>query len=500
MALGLWTAAMAWAMLAALAAPSPAGAQAIEPPPPFPSFDAAPAPPGPKALPEIPKGGRTVVVQVGGTIDLGLAPFLERVVGSLGAKDIVVLDINTFGGRVDAAVVIRDALLAAKARTVCWVHPRAISAGALISLACDVIVVGNGASIGAATPIQLGQDGSAKPVEEKMVSYMRSEMRATAEAKGRNGQIGEAMVDADVEIPGLDVKGKLLTLDGGQALAWGIASFQADDEAALWQGLGVTPRTIERPGISLSERIARVLSDPVISGLLMSLGMLGILIELYSGGHGVALIAGLTCLGLFFFGHHVARLAGWEDMALFVVGVGLLVFELTVPGHILPGVFGVLLIVAALVLSLVNLDHVPLGVAWRAGWIQSAAASVFGAFLVTMAMTWGLAKMLPRTRFGRPLVLDAALPRGASVPMVPGAAPAARPAARGQGSAVAIGTRGRALSDLRPMGKADFGGRRLEVALEAGHAEAGATVEVVHHDGARTVVRVIESSSAEPEA
>jgi membrane-bound serine protease (ClpP class) len=434
------------------------------------------APTGPRALPPMPQGGRTMVVKVEGTIDLGLAPFLERVLADAGPKDVVVLDINTFGGRVDAAVVIRDALLHTDARTVCWVHPRAISAGTLISLACDVIAVASGASIGAATPIQLGEDGSAKPVEEKMVSYMRSEMRATAEAKGRSGHIAEAMVDADVEIPGLDEKGKLLTLDGGQALAWGIAEVSADDEAGLWKALGITPAVVERPSITWAERLARLLSDPVLSGLLMTLGMLGILIELYSGGHGVALVAGLTCLGLFFFGHHVARLAGWEDIALFVVGVGLLAYELIVPGHVIPGIVGVLLIVTALILSLVNLEHIPLGVAWRAGWIQTAAANVFGAFLVTIGASWGMAKLLPRTRVGRPLVLQAALPSGA--------------AQKAAETAVAtVGARGRALSDLRPMGKVDIGGHKLEAQIESGHAPAGATVEVVRVEGGKIIVR-----------
>jgi membrane-bound serine protease (ClpP class) len=311
-------------------------------------------------------------------------------------------------------------------------------------------------------------------VEEKMVSYMRSEMRATAEAKGRNGKIAEAMVDADVEIPGLDEKGKLLTLDGQQALDWGVANLRADDEPALWHGLGVEPKLIERPTISWAERLARLLSDPILSGLLMTLGMLGILIELYSGGHGIALAAGLGCLGVFFFGHYVALLAGWEDIVLFLVGAGLLAFELLVPGHIIPGIVGVVLIITALILSLVNLEHVPVGVAWRAGWIQGAMANVFGAFLVTLACTWGLMKVLPRTRFGRPLVLATALPRG------PGLAAAA---------GLAAGDRGTATSDLRPSGKADFGGRRVEVVMESGHARAGDPLVVARLEGTRVVVR-----------
>ncbi len=443
---------------------------------------AAPAPPGPRPLPAIPKDGRVVVVKVEGTIDLGLAPFLVGAMRGLTAKDLLVLDINTFGGRVDAAVVIRDALLHTPARTVCWANPRAISAGALISLACDVIAVADGASLGAATPIQIGQDGAAKPVEEKMVSYMRAEMRTTAEAKGRNGLIAEAMVDADVEVPGLDEKGKLLTLDGKQALAWGIAELSAADEPALWKALGVAPARIERPSLTWAERLARLLSDPAISGLLMTLGMLGILIELYSPGHMVSLMAGLSCLGLFFFGHYVVLLAGWEEIALFAIGAGLLAFEVLVPGHILPGVIGILLIIVALVMALINLDAVPLGVAWRQGWVQQALATVFGSVLVTAACTWGIMKVLPHTRFGRPLVLNAALESGV--------ARAARAVAD-----VPAGTRGVAATDLRPMGKASFGARRLDVVLESGYLGQGGAVEIVRVDGGRVIVRAIEEGA-----
>jgi membrane-bound serine protease (ClpP class) len=116
----------------------------------------------------------------------------------------VILDINTFGGRVDAAVLLRDTLLNARVPTVAFVNKRAISAGALISLAAEKIAMADGGTIGAATPVQIGQPGGpAQPVEEKTVSYMRKEFRSTAESRKRPPLIAEAMVDADVEIPGL---------------------------------------------------------------------------------------------------------------------------------------------------------------------------------------------------------------------------------------------------------------------------------------------------------
>ena len=168
------------------------------------------------------------VAPIEGIIDLGLAPFVQRVLNEAtdAGAAAVIFEINTFGGRVDAAVLIRDALLNAKVKTVAFVNKRAISAGALISLAAEKIVMAEGGTIGAATPVQVGQPGApAQPVEEKTVSYVRKEFRSTAEARKRPPLIAEAMVDADVEIPGLIEKGKLLTLTTEEAVKHKVAIF-----------------------------------------------------------------------------------------------------------------------------------------------------------------------------------------------------------------------------------------------------------------------------------
>src|SRR5688572_4233978 len=145
------------------------------------------------------------VVPIEGMIDLGLAPFLSRTIreaDEAGAAA-VLLEINTFGGRVDAAVAMRDTLLNAPIRTIAFINQRAISAGALIALACDTLIMTTGGTIGAAAPVVGGGTGDTQPADEKSVSYVRKEFRATAEARNRPPEIAEAMVDADVEIPGV---------------------------------------------------------------------------------------------------------------------------------------------------------------------------------------------------------------------------------------------------------------------------------------------------------
>ncbi|MCG8425529.1 MAG: nodulation protein NfeD [Proteobacteria bacterium] len=446
---------------------------------------------GPMPLPDdLPEPARFVTVRLHDEVSLGMASFVERVAEELGAGDILVLDINTFGGRVDAAVIIRDALLelrVRKAMAVAYVHPRAISAGALISLAADIIVVAPGATMGAATPVRVGEGGQMQPVEEKTVSYMRKEMRATAEARGRSGDIAEAMVDADIEVPGLSAKGKLLTLDGKQALEWGVASVEAatlgDVLAGLGYGDGQRAHTVREVQWSWAEEVAAFLTSSTLSGLLMSIGMLGLLIGLYTGGSALPLTLGGVCLGLFFFGHHVVNLAGFEEMMLFVLGAGLLLVEVFAPGHIVPGVAGVVLILASLVMGLLSFDSVPFSVQWQEGWVVRALGTVFGSVAAAAVLGIAAFQLLPSTRLGRALLLDAAIQSRASD----------RAMTR---NLSVVGDIGVAESDLRPAGKVKVDGRRYDAVAEIGYIPSGAEVRVRTVRGFSLVVAPVANSGS----
>ncbi|MEK6608050.1 MAG: NfeD family protein, partial [Myxococcota bacterium] len=419
--------------------------------------------------------GRVVVVPIKGDIDLGLAPFVERVTSGLRDGDTLIFDIDTFGGRVDAGVRIRDAILGAKPRTVAFVNRRAISAGALIALAADVIAMTPGGTIGAATPVQMGMPSEGmKPVEEKVVSYMRKEMKATAEAKGRRSDIAEAMVDSDVEIEGINKKGKVLTLTTDEAVKHGIAAYQVGTLVELQEKLGVAGRAPEHAAVNWAERVARALTNPVVSSLLMTVGFLGLLIELYTGGHGFALLASLVCLGLFFFGHMVVRLAGWEEIALFAAGAILLGVEIfVIPGFGLTGALGILAIVASLVMALVDLGPIPLDVSWASGILVRAVAQVMWAIVLTTALGVAAARVLPRTPIGRRLVLAAASTGRASTleadPL--------------------LAQDGVAATDLRPGGMVLVGGQRLDAVSDGPFIEKGTAIKVLRVEGGHVVVR-----------
>ena len=422
------------------------------------------------------------VVPIEGMIDLGLAPFVQRVLdeATLAGAAAVVLEINTFGGRVDAAVQIRDALLNSKVRTVAYVNRRAISAGALIGLAAENLVMAGGGTIGAATPLLMGQSGeAAQPVTEKTVSYVRKEFRATAESRKRPPRLAEAMVDADVAIDGVIEKGKLLTLTTEEALKHKLIDFRADTMESALQQLGLENAELRRQSPNWAEKLVRWLTNPVVSSLLISLGMLGIIVEVWTPGFGVAGGLGMASLALFFWGHWLVQLVGWEELLLALGGVMLLALEiLVIPGFGVAGVLGIVAILAGLVLSMV-------GAGDTSEVVLQAAGRVVFALLAALIASLVLLRFLPRRPFGRQLVLETDLGAGHAH----GSAP--------DSDLRWLGKKGQASSPLRPAGIAEIEGERVDVVSEGDLIEPGQAVEVTRVEGNRIVVRRIPRITTE---
>lgn len=414
------------------------------------------------------------VAPVEGIIDLGLAPFVQRVLDEAAAANAaaVVLEIDTFGGRVDAAVKIRDALLAAQVPTLAYVNRRAISAGALISLAAEHLVMAPGATLGAAAPVLAGQPGGgAQAASEKTVSYVRKEFRATAETRKRPALIAEAMVDADVAIRGVVEKGKLLTLTTDEALKHKVAEHSADSVATALERIGIRDAELRRAAPNWAENVVRFLTHPVLSSLLVTVGMLGIFIELRTPGFGVPGAVGLGSLAAFFWGHWLVQLAGWGELLLALGGIALLLVEVfVIPGFGLAGILGIVALLAALVMSVVGSGATP-------EFLMLAAGRILVSLLAALVAAFLLLRFMPRTRVGRRLILDTGLGTGAAH----GSAP--------EQDARWLGKRGHATSPLRPAGIADIEGARVDVVSEGDLIEPGTPVEVTRVDGNRIVVR-----------
>jgi len=419
------------------------------------------------------------VAKVDGIIDLGLAPYIERVLQEAQNNNAaaVVLQINTFGGRVDAAVQIRDALLKSPVKSIAFIDTRAISAGALISLAANAIVMAPGGTIGAATPVQ-SSGTETKPTSEKTVSYVRKEFSATAESRDRDTLVAEAMVDPDVSIPGVTARGKLLTLTTAEALKLKIADFEASTLRGALDQLGLKDAEIKETNINWAEEVVRFLTNPIVSSLLVSIAMIGIIVEVRTPGFGVPGALGLSCLGLFLWGHWLVNLAGWEEFLLATAGIVLLLIEaLILPGFGVAGVLGIIALMGALMLSTVG-DGATMDA-------LIAAASRLGISLVIAVITsFAILRFLPTTRFGRHLVLSTDLTAKSGF--------TSEPLAEHE----LVGKLGVAVSTLRPAGIADIEGRRVDVVSDGEFIEAGEPVRVDHVDGNRVVVRHVIDSQA----
>ncbi len=419
-------------------------------------------------------------VPITGVIELGLAPFVERTIREAeeaGARA-VILDVDTPGGRVDAAQRIADALSDAGVPTYAYVNRRAFSAGALISLATDRIYMRPGSSMGAATPV----GGAGERAPEKIVSAMRSEMRALAEARGLDPAIAESMVDETVAVPGVVDAGRLLTLTTEEAVRVGFA-LETEDFRTLLDQLGLEQATVVDAEVNWAERVVRFLSHPVVAPFLLTLGFLGLLTEIKTPSFGVAGAAGVLALVMFFGSHLILGLAGWEAILIFGLGLGLLALEVfLIPGFGIFGVLGAIGVLAGLFMSLIgSLPTMPDFT--RAGAVLSTT------ILLTIVTTWALLRHLPRSgRLAqRGIFLASATDREG------GWISATR---RDE----LVGARGVAVTDLRPSGVGLFGDERVDVVSESSWVEAGTPIRIMAAEGYRHLVRPlpVQESAGEP--
>ena len=408
-------------------------------------------------------------VPVTGEIELGLAPYIQRAVkeaAEVGAAALI-LDIDTPGGRVDAAEIISDALTDSEVPVYSLVNRRAYSAGALIALSTS--------RIGAETPVDV--TGTKAP--EKIVSAMRSQMRALAESNGLEPEVAAAMVDEDIEIDGVVESGKLLTLTTEEAVEIGYAEAIEDLDALLVE-LGHEGATVVTLELNWAERLVRFFSSSVVSPFLLSLGFLGLLIEIRTPTFGLAGMMGLISLGLFFGSNMIVGLAGLEDVLIVGAGLVLLGIEaFVVPGFGIFGVAGIVAILAGLYMSLLgNIPTMPDFT--RAAWVLTSS------MLLLIGSAWALIRTLPSSsRLAESGIFLLAKTTSAT----------------GYESAEVrsdlVGKYGTAITDLRPAGTALVGDERIDVVSESEWISAGTPVKILSAEGYRHIVRSVSEQEAE---
>ncbi len=410
-------------------------------------------------------------VPVTGEIELGLAPYIQRAVKEATETGAValILDIDTPGGRVDAAEIISDALTDSEVPVYSLINRRAYSAGALIALSTSRIYMRPASVIGAATPV----DGTGTKAPEKIVSAMRSQMRTLAEANGLEPEVAAAMVDEDIEIDGVVESGKLLTLTTEEAIEIGYAEAIEDLDALLVE-LGHEGAMVVTPELNWAERLVRFFSSSVVSPFLLSLGFLGLLIEIRTPTFGLAGTMGLISLGLFFGSNMIVGLAGLEDVLIVGAGLALLGIEaFVVPGFGIFGVAGVVAILTGLYMSLLgNIPTMPDFT--RAAWVLASS------MLLLIGSAWALIRTLPSssrlTESGIFLLAKTASAIGYESAEV---------------RSDLVGKHGTAITDLRPAGTALVGDERIDVVSESEWISAGTPVKVLSAEGYRHIVRSI---------
>ncbi len=473
---------------------------------------------------------KAAVIVCKGTIDDGLYKSIQRrtqLALDQGAKYLI-YEIGTYGGLLQSADDISKYFIldvGKKAHTVAYITTEAISAGALISVSCKDIIMLENTTIGACAPIALGT--KLEGVErEKVESFTRAAFVRAAEANGYPAVLLKAMVTMGTkvyEVKNLqtgqyefldeerlnedpnryDLAGKelivkdneILTLTASKAYEYGIARAQVKDRAEalafLAQRDGVTfvgePMMLRT---NWSEEMVRWLNSPAVMAVLILLALLGVYIEFNTPGIGLPGLVAVTCFIIIVGSKYLVGMANWVEVVLFVVGVLLLLVEIFIlPGFGVVGILGIICIIFGLFGMLVK--NTPGELPWphsAPDW-EVFTRNLYGllggiaAFLIGLPI---LARYLPKIPMARRLML--AVPQGTvEFGMGAGAAVAEAPTE----TPIHRGQEGISLSQLRPAGKAEFGGMRLDVVSGGELIEAGRRIVVEFVEGNRIVVREI---------
>lgn len=403
------------------------------------------------------------IVPIEETVEKGLFAFLSRAVQTAeeAGASAIIFDMHTPGGAVDAAGNIAKLLTETSVKTYTFVNKEALSAGAYIALNTDEIYMAPGATMGAAAIIDQQGNTAGKKAESAWLAAMDS----AAKQSGRAPIYALAMADEDIEIPEIGLgKGKLLTLTAQQAEEVGYSEGTVASQKELLAKIGFEGAEIRTLEESFAEKLARLITHPVIVPILLSIGSLGLVIELYSPGFGIPGFMGLSALLLFFYGHLVAGLAGYETLILFVIGIGLIVAEFFLPGGI-AGILGVAAVLGSLFMASDNVVHMGLSI------LIAISISLLASIL--MVKVFG-----KKMKFFKKMILtDSTNTESGYI--------------SNESRVELVGMEGYAMTALRPSGTVVINNERIDVVSEGGFVLKDARVRVVKAEGSRIVVREI---------
>lgn len=396
-------------------------------------------------------------------VEKGLHAFLKRAFKEAeeAGAEVVILEINTPGGFVDSAQDIAKLMDESPLKVVAFINTDALSAGAFLALHADEIYMVPNGRIGAAAVI----DSAGNAAEAKADSAWRTAMILAAESSNRNPQYALAMADEKVDLPEYRAGiGNLLTLSAKEALEVGYSEGTFTSIDVLIKHLNLSDASITTVNETFAEKIARFITNPIIVPILLSVASLGLIVELYSPGFGVAGTMGLISIALFFFGHTVAGLAGHESIIIFLIGIGFIIAEFFLPGAI-AGIIGLALIIGSILLAGGNVFHMGISV------LIALIVAIVG--MVIIMKFFGKKINL----FNKMILTDATDTEHGYVSNV--------------NRVELIGKKAKSMTPLRPSGTIMFEDERIDAVTEGGYVDAGKVVKIIKVEGSRTVVREV---------
>lgn len=390
--------------------------------------------------------------------------------------DIVVIEMDTYGGAVNDADDIRTMVLEYEKPIYVFINKDAASAGALISIACDSIYMAPGSSIGAATVVTA--DGQAAP--DKYQSYMRSMMRSTAEANGRDPQIAEAMVDESIEIDSISNEGQVITFSTSEAIKYGFCEAQVKSIDELLARQGITEYETDTYKLDSANSVISFFLNPFISGILILIILGGIYFELQTPGVGFPILAAFIALILYFTPYYLNGLAENWEIALFFLGLALIGLEIfVIPGFGVAGILGITFTLGSLILVMLNNDvfdfsFVEMDSIFMA--VATTLAGLIGSFIVIFV---GGVRVADSRVFKRVALQDVQNPEEGFN------------AASFRKESM-MGKKGVAYTNLRPSGKVMIEDNVYDAFTRGNYIEQDAQVEVISEEGTSLKVKEIK--------
>ncbi len=408
--------------------------------------------------------GPVYIVKLDDTIDYAAEDLLARAIqeANLAMSPLLIVEIDTYGGYIDSAINMKDIILSSPVKTVTFVNKKALSAGALIAFSGETLFISQGSTIGAAE----AREGDEK-ADEKVTSAWVSELSATASARDKDPNIAAAMADSTIAIEGVIEEGRLLTLTDVEALDLGMADYAAESYEDIYTVLEITPTTMVEVEQTFVEKFSVFVTNPVVAGILIAIGLATIIIEILTSGFSGLGVIGISAFALYFAGHIILTSVGWVALLLFFLGIILIIVEaFVVPGFGITGIAGIAGILGSIFLVAPTPEYAILSL-------------LIAVVLTTIVLVISIKHMKTR-KIWKKLILNQRTDTesGYTVPNVD--------------NKDLLGKEGVTITPLRPAGAIELDGERIDVVTEGDFLAAGISVRIVGMDGTRIIVRVIK--------